>query len=70
MCGISGCICSVSGLTEVAKNMATTLGHRGPDDEGIWIDEVEGVALSHRRLSILDLSPTGHQPMISRCGGT
>ena len=68
MCGISGCICSVSGLTEVAKNMATTLGHRGPDDEGIWIDEVEGVALSHRRLSILDLSPTGHQPMISRCG--
>ena len=45
--------------------MNVSLQHRGPDDHGVWIDENAGVALVHRRLSILDLSPAGHQPMIS-----
>ena len=48
--------------------MAETLRHRGPDDAGVWTDATVGVALSHRRLSILDLSPTGRQPMVSACG--
>jgi asparagine synthase (glutamine-hydrolysing) len=48
--------------------MAGTLRHRGPDDQGVWTDCASGVALAHRRLSILDLSTAGHQPMVS-CGG-
>lgn len=68
MCGIAGCICGVSGLAEVVNSMASMIGHRGPDDGDVWVDEETGVALSHRRLSILDLSAAGHQPMISHCG--
>jgi asparagine synthase (glutamine-hydrolysing) len=48
--------------------MADTLVHRGPDDAGVWCDADAGVALAHRRLSILDLSPAGHQPMDSADG--
>ena len=48
--------------------MAERLVHRGPDDAGIWVDETAGIALAHRRLSILDLSAEGHQPMCSACG--
>lgn len=48
--------------------MADTLRHRGPDDAGVWCDEGIGLALGHRRLSIVDLSPQGHQPMRSRSG--
>ena len=47
--------------------MADAINHRGPDDGDVWIDPEQGVALAHRRLSILDLSPTGHQPMQSAC---
>ena len=47
--------------------MADAISHRGPDDGDVWIDSGAGVALAHRRLSILDLSPTGHQPMQSAC---
>ncbi|MBI5485929.1 MAG: asparagine synthase (glutamine-hydrolyzing) [Deltaproteobacteria bacterium] len=42
--------------------------HRGPDDEGVWADGPAGVALGHRRLAIVDLTPTGRQPMISSSG--
>jgi len=48
--------------------MACAIVHRGPDDAGVWVDEMAGVALAHRRLSILDLSSAGHQPMVSTCG--
>jgi asparagine synthase (glutamine-hydrolysing) len=48
--------------------MAATLAHRGPDDADLWIDPDAGLALGHRRLSIIDLSAAGRQPMVSACG--
>ncbi|MDC0146032.1 asparagine synthase (glutamine-hydrolyzing) [Amylibacter sp.] len=72
MCGISGFIggnvSSGEDLNFIARLMADALSHRGPDGAGVWSDVVAGVALSHRRLSIVDLSAAGDQPMISRCG--
>ena len=55
-------------LRSVALKMQTTLQHRGPDDGGVWTDTHAGLALGHRRLSILDLSAAGRQPMLSACG--
>ena len=52
----------------MASKMADTLTHRGPDDSGVWLDEKAGIALAHRRLSVIDLSITGHQPMYSPSG--
>lgn len=52
----------------IVARMAHTLRHRGPDDAGTWVDAAAGIALGHRRLSILDLSPAGHQPMVSGSG--
>ena len=48
--------------------MTRTLAHRGPDDEGTWVDPAAGVALGSRRLAIIDVSPDGHQPMRSASG--
>ena len=56
------------GTRALVTAMANTLIHRGPDDGGVWADAAVGIALGHRRLSILDLSPEGHQPMTNqRC---
>jgi asparagine synthase (glutamine-hydrolysing) len=73
MCGFAGILerdyqTSEPVLRAVAARMADTLRHRGPDDSGVWVDAAAGIALSHRRLSILDLSPAGHQPMLSASG--
>ena len=48
--------------------MVDQLRHRGPDDAGIWLDPAAGVALGHTRLSVVDLSPAGRQPMLSADG--
>jgi asparagine synthase (glutamine-hydrolysing) len=48
--------------------MTARLEHRGPDDAGLWLDAAAGIGIGHRRLSILELSPLGHQPMVSACG--
>lgn len=72
MCGIAGTLTnkpvSRTTLREIADGMADAVAHRGPDDSGVWVDEVCGLALAHRRLSIIDLSSAGHQPMTSPCG--
>src|SRR5439155_9107045 len=71
MCGITGFLSSSAKGTELeatVRRMADTIIHRGPDDEGAWVDPEIGVALGFRRLAILDLSPAGHQPMLSACG--
>lgn len=71
MCGVAGFIdCGRSGseLEAIALAMARTLDHRGPDDHGTWTDADRGVALCHTRLSVVDLSPTGRQPMTSSDG--
>lgn len=73
MCGIAGFVDftpkrSSADLEAVAKKMASAITLRGPDDHGVWTDPDHRIALAHRRLSILDLSPLGHQPMRSNCG--
>ncbi len=55
-------------LKALAGRMGDAVLHRGPDDRGVWTDEAAGIGLAHRRLSILDLSPLGHQPMASANG--
>ena len=51
-----------------ASAMADSIAHRGPDDRGVWLDSDAGVALGHRRLSVIDLSAAGRQPMTSPTG--
>lgn len=74
MCAIAGFF-NFSGvrLTDpesLLVRMATMMAHRGPDDAGVWLDGSRRVGLSHRRLSILDLSAQGHQPMHGQAGCT
>ena len=71
MCGIAGfwvsdvaaeqAVSSLTAMTEAIRS-------RGPDDVGAWFDHGAGIGLGHRRLSIIDLSHAGHQPMASPCG--
>ena len=71
MCGITGYAVSRGDAEPWAADLAgavAALRHRGPDDEGLWFAPGRDVGLGHRRLSILDLSPLGHQPMVSACG--
>ena len=70
MCGISGFIkfqknLSTDSLKKYSLLMAKTLEKRGPDNVGYWCDEPTGIALSHQRLSIIDLSTNANQPMFS-----
>ena len=71
MCGFTGFFRKESQAEHPEKlliNMGAAISKRGPDDSGQWWDIDAGIGLCHRRLSILDLSPAGHQPMISACG--
>jgi asparagine synthase (glutamine-hydrolysing) len=73
-------VCGIAGFFDPGSNrgsdwmrrhvvvMTNTIAHRGPDDEGAWVDPASGVALGNRRLAIIDLSPEGHQPMHSASG--
>lgn len=71
MCGLAGLV-GVQGDAEQLRGwtqaMTDAIRHRGPDDEGQWLDAAQGVALGQRRLAIVDLSPLGHQPMLSADG--
>jgi len=67
MCGMVGYLGSVEGCN-LLNSMAERITHRGPDDSGVWLDGAAGIALAHQRLSIVDLSPAGHQPMVSASG--
>ncbi len=72
MCGIAGLLRPGGGdesaLAGYAAGMTQALAHRGPDASGIWTNAAAGVAFGHRRLSILDLSEAGAQPMKTECG--
>ena len=72
MCGLVGFFEPAGFSRTVAEAIVTELSasleHRGPDDEGVWLDADAGIAFAHRRLSILDLSPAGKQPMVSASG--
>jgi asparagine synthase (glutamine-hydrolysing) len=73
MCGIAGFLHPSNtrdpdSMRRHVIDMTNILAHRGPDDEGAWVDPIAGVALGNRRLAIIDLSPEGHQPMHSASG--
>lgn len=71
MCGLVGFFGGTAGNDgddTLLRRMADTLIHRGPDDGGYWFDSEQRIGFAHRRLSILDLSPAGHQPMLSAIG--
>ena len=73
MCGIAGYLARGTAPDDACMRaellaMTVAIQHRGPDDSGLWCDPAAGIALGHRRLSIVDLSPLGHQPMSSPHG--
>lgn len=73
MCGIAGIFdtrlaLSADSLADSVRLMVKTLRHRGPDSDGAWTDGATGIALGHRRLAIIDTSPSGAQPMASSDG--
>src|SRR5579864_6525904 len=71
MCGITGFWQTKRGTEDpldILSQMGAVLTHRGPDDSGTFFDDATGIGLAFRRLSIIDLSPEGHQPMFSASG--
>lgn len=73
MCGLAGFLRRPTQwgneqCAAVLDAMTTAVAHRGPDDQGVWFDAPRGIGLGHRRLSIVDPSPGGHQPMVSASG--
>lgn len=73
MCGFAGCFdpparAGADELTAIVHGMGQAIRYRGPDDAGTWCEPDAGIAFAHCRLSIIDLSAAGHQPMTSRCG--
>lgn len=72
MCGLAGFVLGsrmdAVAMRDIGQRMAQTLVHRGPDDGDVWQEGDLGVVLAHRRLAILDVSPAGHQPMVSHSG--
>ncbi|MAI66857.1 MAG: asparagine synthase (glutamine-hydrolyzing) [Phycisphaerae bacterium] len=70
MCGICGIVDlgNSSTMRDRVWSMSQTLEHRGPDDGGVWISKDGSTGLGHRRLSIIDCTQTGKQPMYSKCG--
>lgn len=73
MCGIAGFFTvnnrrSKDEMEKIARGMADAIEHRGPDSDGVWVSEDVGLAFAHRRLSVIDLSTAGNQPMHSEHG--
>jgi asparagine synthase (glutamine-hydrolysing) len=73
MCGIAGFWSpsrqeGEAALQQIADAMGLAVAHRGPDGDGVWVDQENGIGLAHRRLAIIDLKGTGHQPMSSTTG--
>jgi asparagine synthase (glutamine-hydrolysing) len=73
MCGLTGFLepyqsFDAQQAESTLLKMSRVISHRGPDDQGVWIDPQACIALGHRRLSIIDISSQGHQPMHSACG--
>lgn len=72
MCGIAGFVSrgpwAQRRAQRVIEAMTGSVAHRGPDDQGVWLEAAGHVALGQRRLAIVDLSPGGHQPMVSHDG--
>ena len=71
MCGLAGLFVYSEESYELnneLERMGDKIAHRGPDDSGIWTDKIEKIGFVHRRLSVQDLSPLGHQPMLSHDG--
>ena len=70
MCGINGILSSnkIDGFQNYLSKMNHSLLHRGPDDSGFWVNEESNFGMGHTRLSIIDLSTLGHQPMVSSTG--
>lgn len=70
MCGIAGfwALQPIAQPEHLVRLMINRISYRGPDSSGHWLDESSGLALGHRRLAIIDLSPAGHQPMASDSG--
>ena len=68
MCGITGLVSRAPIDESLLRRMAGAIAHRGPDDNGVWLDREASVGFGHRRLAIVDLSAAGHQPMASRDG--